>query len=113
MKLNEIYTYLKSRQVSVGLDNEQNKILLAANNSTLIEGNASYLVPLVDERTFVRQIKKNIPDCLGRVGIYSQSPQKGPRQIHSDIQEMVRDRRTGETQQIRCAESSYAQETAP
>lgn len=58
MKLKEIYTYLNSHQVSVLLDNEQNKILLAANNSTLIEGNASYLVPLVDERTFVRQIKK-------------------------------------------------------
>ena len=58
MKLNEIYIYLKSHQVSVALDTEQHKILLAANASTLIEGNASYLVPLVDERTFVRQIKK-------------------------------------------------------
>ena len=58
MKLNEIYIYLKSHQVSVWFDNEQNKIFLAANDSTLIEGNASYLVPLVDERTFVRQIKK-------------------------------------------------------
>ena len=58
MKLKEIYIYLKSHQVSVTLDTEQHKILLAANASTLIEGNTSYLVPFVDERSFVRQIKR-------------------------------------------------------
>jgi hypothetical protein len=54
MKLNEIYIYLKSHQVSVWIDNEQNKILLAENNSTLIEGNASYLVPFVSDQIALR-----------------------------------------------------------
>lgn len=47
MKLKEIYTYLKSHQVSVWLDNEQNKILLSANDSKLIDAHASYLAPFV------------------------------------------------------------------
>lgn len=54
MKLKEIYTYLKSHQVSVWLDNDENKIYLAANDSTLIEGNASYLVPFVSDQIALR-----------------------------------------------------------
>jgi hypothetical protein len=58
MKLKEIYTYLKSHQVSVTLDTEQHKILLAANDSTLIEGNASYLVPFVSDPLVPRILDK-------------------------------------------------------
>lgn len=54
MTLNEIYTYLKSRQVSVTLDNDENKIYLAANDSTLIEGDASYLGPYVSDPIALR-----------------------------------------------------------
>lgn len=58
MKLKEIYTYLKSRQVSVWLDNDENKIYLAANDSTLIDGDASYLVPYVSDPLVPRILDK-------------------------------------------------------
>lgn len=58
MKLKEIYTYLKSHQVSVTLDTEQNRILLSANDSTLIEANASYLVPFVSDPLVPRILDK-------------------------------------------------------
>lgn len=54
MKLNEIYTYLKSHHVSVTLDTEQHRILLGENESTLVEEYAAYLVPFVSDPIAIR-----------------------------------------------------------